>query len=897
MVSQDFDLWAGEDIALAPDISHVQLPSAHSVYFMADDNNFYVVSDENLTETTQISSVIPTAVTLVTPRYHMVSVPKTRGNAFGLFFLVKGFSVGADDGVLNTISTYASQCHKPTVSIAPSGKSLDIFIPNLAVYRDVVTKLGAYYQNVGHYRLSITRVLDLRALADNIPDVLPPLACDDKVLALTAEPIEGFNGSVEDLKTIPVSVLNTISSQMPSRPLPESSRKKTIVDNLESFGISTLYDLLFHVPRRYIDKSKPQDIHDVMFGETATVVGIIESVETLSNNTGVVFVIRQEATSRPLRVTFFRQIWLANKFSTGDNVLITGKLNYYHQQLQLVGASIEHAEEAAILPIVPVYNQSASKNVTTKLLVNALREMFARLQAFYMPSYLHTDSERMDYNHALTALHFPSSMEENTVARESLAFYELVYMQVLIQHFMSDTKDAVGVVSERCASTPLQELAIAALPYTMTNAQVKAVETLNEQLALPVPSSHLLSAEVGAGKTLVAQLACLRVVEGGHQAIMVAPTEILAQQLYNTFCKVIEPVSDHVNIEFVKGSQKAAQRRSTLQRLASGEIDIAVGTHTLLSESVGYKDLGFVCFDEQQKFGTEQRTSIFNRREDKKIPDLLMASATPIPRSTAQIYYGGIGLLELNEKPPGRQSVTTQWIQQNPREVIGQGFHEMWADIVSEAQQGSQTFIITPLVDDSSAIEAASVKGTHAELSTGALSQLSVGMVHGKMKPTEQSDVMEKFSRGEIDVLVASTIVEVGVDVPNATRVVVLSAERLGASSLHQIRGRVGRGHKASHCYLVSLGESENSQRRLQALVDTDNGFEIAEVDLETRGEGTVFGSSQSKSSDMKFASITTHRHVLTQSAQEATRILSSPDAETAIKDAQEMFGAQGRVN
>lgn len=395
--------------------------------------------------------------------------------------------------------------------------------------------------------------------------------------------------------------------------------------------------------------------------------------------------------------------------------------------------------------------------------------------------------------------------------------------------------------------------------------------------------------------TLLAQLACLRAVEAGRQAIIVAPATILARQLYDTLQTLLSRLSIDVDARLLLGDTKATERKKILKGLAEGTVQIAVGSTSLLSEAVEYNDLGFVCFDEQQKFGVNHRTKILSRRSDGRVPDFMMQTATPVPRSTAQVFYGDMDMIELDDKPEGRLPIETEWLNERPQEVLEQLAHPVWEDIKEEASKGNQTFIITPLVNDSESIDAASVKKTHEVLSNGPLSSLNVGIVHGQMKPDLARDAMADFRAKKYDVLVASTAVEVGVDIPDATRVVVLSADRLGASSLHQIRGRVGRSNKPSTCSLISQTEVPGSIRRLQALVDSSNGYDIAQVDLETRGEGQLFGVEQSGGATLRFGSILTHRHLVEAASKEADRILASPLREMAIQDAKLTFNAEER--
>jgi len=315
-----------------------------------------------------------------------------------------------------------------------------------------------------------------------------------------------------------------------------------------------------------------------------------------------------------------------------------------------------------------------------------------------------------------------------------------------------------------------------------------------------------------------------------------------------------------------------------------------------MSQDVEYKNLGFIAIDEQQKFGAEQRTRLLNSRSDGKIPHLLMQTATAIPRSTAQVIYGDIDLIELKEKPAGRIPIKTIWVEEDPSEIIEQSANNIWGDLVSEIEKGNQAFIVTPLVRESDKIDSASAEKTYKSIKDLSMSGVRVGLVHGQMKPAEQQEIMEKFKNKEFDVLVASTVIEVGIDIRDATRMVILSAERLGSASLHQIRGRVGRNDKPSTCYLVSLGKTDDAQLRMKSLVENEDGFSVAQRDLEIRGEGKMFSSEQSGRSDMIFANLLKHASRIEEAKKEATRILKSPFAEQALADASEKFNSDNRM-
>lgn len=758
-----------------------------------------------------------------------------------------------------------------------------------------MNKVNGYPTKTG-YRIEILRVLDLEKLSETMDSKLPKIKFARNVLQLNREPIIGFDGTLESLKDIPISSLNVVSANNQSWKALKSS-KKTLDEKMQSIGIKTLYDMLFWLPKRYIDKSKPQDISDLIEGETAVIVGkIAETHEITANRGGAVFTI-QTNTGERIRTTFFNQKYLLNKFKLGNEVLVTGKFSLWNNKPQISGNTIEHDDADILLPIVPIYKQSPSKGITTYYLMSANRELLTRLGDIKLPPYFRQEG-RMNYCEALSELHFPTSLMEHGKAIETLAYYELVHMQIIIQEAKNKSDLRAGLKMSE-GKERLQAKGLKSIPFSLTTSQKRAIALMNSKLSENLPTSTLLSADVGAGKSVVAQMSALRAVDAGCQAVIVGPTDILARQLFQGFSKLLNSIEEKfgnkITIEFFDTSMKAKEKKEMLKRIADGEVSIVVGTHSVMS-SVKYNNLGFVAIDEQQKFGAEQRSQLLSSRDDGAIPDILMQTATPIPRSTAQVFYGDIDMIELSEKPPGRLPIITEWVQEDPVEFTAQITNKVWTDITKEAEQGNQSFVITPLVSESEKIDSASVEKTFKNLSQMALSGLKIGFVHGQMKKDVQQEEMKKFRDKEYDVLVSSMVVEVGVDIPDATRVVILSAERLGSASLHQIRGRVGRNSKQSKCYLVSLGKTENSQVRLQSLVDSDNGFEIARADLEHRGEGKMFSTDQSGRSDMIFANLVKHRDKINVAKEEAQKILKSPFRDIAIKDSKEKFQSEERI-
>jgi ATP-dependent DNA helicase RecG len=821
-------------------------------------------------------------------------LPLNPVNAFILRHLLRGINLKITPPEAKLLSCEADKVPKPIVKLSETGKHIEIQVPPIEEYKAIVRVLNGFPLKNGVHRVPLGRTLDFIKLVEDTPKGLPPFIFDSRVKALNEEPIENFDGTMDSLRQLPIGSLNIVRANTQTWKSVSKSNK-TLEEKIEAFGIKTLHDLVFHLPRRYIDKTTPQEIQTLMVDEQATIIGIVESVSDIPNNMGVRFTIKTENGSS-IPAVFWRQHWLKRKFPVGSHVLITGKVSFWQGRRNLNGSSIEDAREAALLPIVPIYKQSESKGITTTLITTAVRELFSRLGPIDLPKYLQGEN-RIDYYTAFKELHLPSSLETHADTINALAYYELVYMQILIQEAKESSASRTGI---KClpGERNLQRKAIQAIPFTLTGSQEKAVNYLNDKMGETKPSSVLLNADVGAGKSLVAQLACLRAVEAGYQAVLLGPTEVLARQLYATFQKVNESLNtlgESVNIVFLSGSLKAVEKRAVMKTIASGEADIIVGTHSVLSSSVDYKNLGFIAIDEQQKFGAEQRTALLNSRSDGLVPDLLMQTATPIPRSTAQVFYGDIDMITLDEKPPGRLEIITKWIQEDPNDVVTQIVNPMWADILEEASKGNQIFVITPMVKDSNKVDAASVERTYKTL-TDTFPTLRVGYVHGQMKQDQQNQTMEEFRNKAYDVLVASTVIEVGVDIPDATRVIILSADRLGASSLHQIRGRVGRNDKQAICYLVSLGVTESSQARLNSLVESTNGFDVAKADLGTRGHGKIFSNEQSGASDMVFATLYRHGRLVSKARDEAIQILNSEHREQALSDSHAHFQSQERL-
>tara|TARA_B100001939_G_scaffold346711_1_gene366141 strand:- start:1564 stop:3054 length:1491 start_codon:yes stop_codon:yes gene_type:complete len=475
-------------------------------------------------------------------------------------------------------------------------------------------------------------------------------------------------------------------------------------------------------------------------------------------------------------------------------------------------------------------------------------------------------------------------MADATAARRRLAFDELLRVQVeLVRRKRELERTSQGI--EHVVGGELVERFVGALPFPLTMAQRRTIDEIANDMASPQPMHRLLQGDVGAGKTIVAVAALLNAVSGGHQGALMAPTEVLAEQHGSGVKALLDGlvVVDGDNlfgerplrVELLTNRVTGQDRREVLAGLADGSVDIVIGTHALIQEGVEFGSLGAVVVDEQHRFGVEQRAAL-RAKSDGVVPDLLVMTATPIPRTAAMTVYGDLEVSALDELPPGRTPIATHWAAGPLSEA------NVWASVRDEVETGRQAYVVCPLIEESENLEVASAEETFEQLAAGELSNVRVGLLHGRMSSAEKEATMEAFRARELDVLVATTVIEVGVDVPNATVMVVLDADRFGIAQLHQLRGRVGRGEHASTCWLMTTSEDANP--RIEALVASTDGFELAEIDLELRGEGTLMSSAQKGRSDLRLASLRRDRELIEQAREVAFRIIDD-DPELAQSD------------
>ena len=661
---------------------------------------------------------------------------------------------------------------------------------------------------------------------------------------------------------------------------------------MSTLGLDTVYDLLWHLPFRYEDWRNVQSIGDVLADVDVTVVGTIQSIgmKYLRNKRTATEAVVKDGTGS-LNIWWWQQPYLAKTLTPGMRVGLSGKVEIKGRRLQMTSPEWERLDDpdddtVHVGRLSPVYPKTRGlPNRTLRRLAHKAVRDYLPLVADSLPARIIGEEELLSETEALRQLHFPERMEDVDRAKERIAFQELLGVQLAV---LSRKREA-----QLRADAPRIDMLgefldafLAALPFELTAAQQRALTDIRVDMQRREPMARLLQGDVGSGKTVVAAAAMLAAVKAGHQTVLMAPTEVLAAQHYETFQRLFgsDDLSDAgplferfsltpalgrpVKMELLTGSVRKSDKDRIHQRMADGALDLVVGTHALIQDGAEFKDLGLAVVDEQHRFGVLQRDSL---RSKGRSPHLLVMTATPIPRTLALTVYGELDSSVIDELPPGRRRVATSIVDPYDREEI------VYQRIREEAAIGRQSLVICPLVDESEKLEAEVAAATeqYEFLRTGPLRDLAdrIRLLHGRMSSEEKRAVMADLSEGRADVLVSTIVVEVGVDLPRATVMAIEGAERFGLAQLHQLRGRVGRSDLPSVCFLISDTEAEQSQRRLELMVQTSNGFELAEADLEMRGAGEYFGTRQSGMPDLRVASLNDHFN-LNRARNWANRIL-----------------------
>ncbi|HEX6134493.1 MAG TPA: ATP-dependent DNA helicase RecG [Longimicrobiales bacterium] len=636
---------------------------------------------------------------------------------------------------------------------------------------------------------------------------------------------------------------------------------------LARLGVHTARDLLFHVPRRYEDASTVTRIGNVQIGDDVTVIGEVAAKGVLPTRSGLrVFQLVLRDPSGSIECAFPGQPFLDRTFRRGDIVLVTGPVRFFHgRQIQpreyvVLGNADEGVEAAG--RVLPIYasTEGLSQKVLRSIIDQNIDRLLPLLQAEdAVPREITSAASLPTLMQAIAAVHRPESVRDAERGRRRLAFDELLFLQLL--HAGARRQNAVERSGKAFVRTdeliaPLYRT----LPFQLTGAQTRAIAEIFEDMMSRRRMNRLLQGDVGSGKTVVAVFAMLLAIESGHQAALMAPTEILAEQHARTIRALLEPLG--VAVTLLTGRLPAAARRAAQEAIASGEARIAIGTHALIQDAVQFHRLGLAVTDEQHRFGVKQRLALAQHGADV---DVLVMSATPIPRSLALTLYGDLDLSILDELPPGRQPIRTAVRPESARDRV-------YAFVREEVAKGRQAFIVYPLVDESEKLELRAATVEYERLATHVFPQLRLGLLHGQMSGEQKDAVMHGFVTGDIDILVATTVIEVGIDVPNATVMVLEHAERFGLSQLHQLRGRVGRGAEQSFCILIA-GEGAE---RLQVLARTEDGFEIARADLALRGMGDFFGARQHGLPDFRYFDPLRDEDLMFRAREAADRIIAA---------------------
>ncbi len=651
---------------------------------------------------------------------------------------------------------------------------------------------------------------------------------------------------------------------------------------LNKAGIFSVFDLISYYPKRYIDYSSRCLIKNLKLGENVTIYGRISSVNTYTtkNNLTIIKVtITDESGSLELNF-FYSKInrysieRYKSQFPRYANIFVSGtakfdkyskKITIDKPQFQVAGDNNTDSSNLNLGRIVPIYPLVENLNIKAlRKVINYALETYKNKIYNLIPKELMLKHDLLDRKNALQIIHFPDSQEQLEKARFTLVYEELFLLQVKLLLMKENNTKSYKTVSLNIKDDGLVMTFIKNLPFKLTDAQKRAVNEILNDINSTKPMQRLLQGDVGSGKTVVACIMLLAAIENGFQTAIMAPTEILAQQHFNNFVRWLTPLG--INVALFTSSNSKKLRTQLEKDLRNGQINIAVGTHSLIQDNIEFKNLGAIVIDEQHRFGVKQRNILKTKAE---IPQMLTMTATPIPRTLALTVHGDLDLTVIDELPKGRKPVKTA--------LISVGQRKKALDLIKdEVKKGHQAYIVFPLIEESETLSAKAAAKEAENLKNGYFSDLKVGLLHGKMKTDEKDKVMSDFKNKEYDVLVCTTVVEVGVDVPNATVIVIENAERFGLSQLHQLRGRVGRSSVQSYCVLVSSSKNEETQHRLNVLVQTNNGFIIAEKDLEIRGPGEFLGVKQSGLLELHLADLTKDIYILEMAREDAGEYLLS---------------------
>ena len=658
---------------------------------------------------------------------------------------------------------------------------------------------------------------------------------------------------------------------------------------MHKLNIFTARDLLFYFPKRHVDYSSRTYIKDLKEGMNATVIGTIKSISAhnTKNNLGIIGVSVVDETGI-IKLNFFyakASKFLLERYKSqfvkGSNIIISGKakIDKYSgtytidkPEFQVLSGEFESGKNLNLARIVPVYQLVDGLNIKTlrRAIYNAI-EQFSPVINNVIPQDIRERHNLLDRNKAIRQIHFPENEDTLERARYTLVFEEFFLLQLKLAMLREENTQKIKAIPLKIKKDGLVQKFIDSLPFTLTNGQNKAVKEILKDISSETPMQRLLQGDVGSGKTVVACIMLLSAVENGYQGVLMAPTEILAQQHFNNFISWLTPFG--LSVGLFTGTNGIKARRKLETDLKNGQINIAIGTHALIQDGIEFQNLGAIVIDEQHRFGVKQRSQLMTKGKN---PQVLTMTATPIPRTLALTTQGDLDFSIIDEMPKNRKPIKTFVIKQSQRK-------QAYKMLQKEIDDGHQCYIVYPLIDESETLSAKAASKEAERLQTEVFPHLKIGLLHGKLSNAEKDDVMTKFKNKEFDILVSTTVVEVGVDVPNATVMMIENAERFGLSQLHQLRGRVGRSDLQSYCILVPAGNSTTTIERLKIMEQTNNGFIISEKDLELRGPGEFLGTRQSGMVNFALADILKDTKILEQARAEAFNLIQAVSENKAV--------------